>query len=211
MDGRRAGLERQARERRGAGVPNPENQSENGPGHAHGDSCQPTARQRAAADDLYRRTAVELKKYENNPAQAYLDGFWYQFGPTDRMIHMVNPARLNDPTILVPGQIESFIYVMTDKGYTPVGGMYIMPEYGMHGPQPGGCLTQWHHHGGLIGRAATAGTREDTPEMLHVWTYPGLDPWGHYNGREMSQLRKPGSQVPSVCRDSGDAMDGCLP
>ena len=189
----------------------PPDEQTNGPGHAHSDACNPTPAQRAAADELHRKTKAALAKYKNNPAQAYADGFWYQFGPTDRMIHMVNPDRLNDPTILDPGEIESFIYVMTDKGYMPVGGMYIMPEYGMKGPQPGGCMTQWHHHGGIIGRLASAGTRERTPEMLHVWTYPGLDPWAHYDGCEMSQLWKPGSAAPSVCRESGDASDGCLP
>jgi hypothetical protein len=89
--------------------------------------------------------------------------------------------------------------------------MYIMPEYGMRGPEIGGCLTRWHHHGGLGGRLVTAGTMENTPEMLHVWTYPGLDPWGHYDGRELSQLWTPGSFVPSVCREYGDASDVCLP
>jgi hypothetical protein len=189
----------------------PPDEQTNGPGHHDSGSCQPTAGQRTAADDLYHKTSAVLAKYKNNPVQAYADGFDYQFGPTDRMIHMINPGRVRDSTILDPNKIESFIYVMTDTGYEPVGGMYIMPEYGMKGPQPGGCITQWHHHGGLVGLAASGGTMNRTPEMLHVWTYPGLDPWAHYDGREMSQLWKPGSYAPSVCRESGDAMDGCLP
>jgi hypothetical protein len=52
---------------------------------------------------------------------------------------------------------------------------------------------------------------EETPQMLHVWTYPGLEPYGHYDGRELSQLWKPGSYVPSVCREFGDANDVCVP
>jgi hypothetical protein len=47
--------------------------------------------------------------------------------------------------------------------------------------------------------------------MMHVFTYPGLDPWGHYSGRELSQLWTAGRWVPSVCRSSGDANDGCVP
>ena len=47
--------------------------------------------------------------------------------------------------------------------------------------------------------------------MLHVWTFRGLDPWEHYDGRSLSQLWMPGSPVPSVCRQTGDASDACLP
>jgi hypothetical protein len=89
--------------------------------------------------------------------------------------------------------------------------MYVMPKFGMPGPQIGGCLTRWHEHAGLAGRLTTAGTQDRTPEMLHVWTYEGLDPWAHYDGRHLSQLWMPGSAVPSVCRQTGDASDACLP
>ncbi len=184
----------------------------NGAGHDHGGApCRPTPEQEAYADRLARATAAEVQKYDNNPARALADGFTYVFGPTDREIHMVNTRRVNDPTILEPSQIESFLYVMTDRGLMPVAGMYIMPEYGQKGPQPGGCKTQWHHHGGWVARWATLGQRDNTPEMMHVWTYPGLDPYGHYDGREMSQLFVGGRYVPSVCRQAGDANSGCVP
>ena len=178
--------------------------------HAHGD-CSPTPEQQTAADKLYKETWPAVRKYDNNLYGALADGFTYIFPLTDRIIHMVNVKRVSDPTILDPDQIESFLYVMTDDGLTAVGGMYVMPKCGMPGPQIGGCLTRWHEHAGAAGRLTTAGTSDRTAEMLHVWTYPGLDPWAHYDGRSLSQLSTPGSVVPSVCRETGDASDVCLP
>jgi hypothetical protein len=181
--------------------------------HPHGGDagCTTTPDQDAAADRLYRQTEAALQRYENAPHRALADGFYYAFGPTDRTMHMVNPDRMRDPTILDAGKIESFLYAITDRGLVPIAGMYIMPKYGMHGPEIGGCRTKWHYHGGLGGRLASAGSMEETPEMLHVWTYPGLDPYGDYDGREISQLWAPGRYTPSVCRKYGDANDVCLP
>jgi hypothetical protein len=198
---------------RGAAIVYRGNPSESeGTGHSHDtSSCRPTFEQQAAADRLYRDTDAALRKYDNAPWRALADGFDYAFGPTDRIMHMVNRSRRSDETILNPDEIESFLYAMTDGGWVAIGGMYIMPRHGMSGPEIGGCLTKWHYHGGFGGRIASAGTMEKTPEMLHVWTYPGLDPWGHYDGRELSQLWTPGKHVPSVCRKSGDSSDVCLP
>ena len=112
---------------------------------------------------------------------------------------------------------------MTDRGLYPIGGMYIMPAElkgtkvvptePKKGPEIGGCLTHWHKHGGWVAGFTTGGTNwDETPEMLHVWTYPGLDPWGHYQGRELSQLWKPWANVPSVCRVSvPDGTNVCFP
>ena len=186
------------------------NEEMNGAGHAHS-PCNPTPTQQAAADTIAREVQAELRQYENNPAEALADGFNYVFGPTDRMLHMVHLGRMSDSTVLKATEIESFIYYMTDTGFVPIGGMFVMPNADMPAPEPGGCLTQWHHHGGFIGRWATAGTSDQTPPMMHVFTYPGLDPWGHYTGRDLAPLWLPGRWLPSVCRESGDANDGCLP
>jgi hypothetical protein len=179
--------------------------------HSSG-ACKPTPEQEAAADRLYRATNRELAKYANNPVQAYADGFRWFFGPTDRIVHMLNPDRVYDPTVVDPGEIESFLYAMTDRGWVPIGGMYIMPKARMHGPAIGGCRTQWHHHGALVETLSSAGTSRDgeTREMLHVWTYPGLKPYGHYDGRTISQLWTPTRFVPNMCRHFGDASDTCL-
>jgi hypothetical protein len=182
----------------------------NGPGHAH-ETCEPTDSEQSAADAIVADVSAELKQYENNPAEAFADGFNYVFGPTDRMVHMVHTSRVNNANVLNAGEIESFIYYMTDTGFVPIGGMFVMPYEATSGPEPGGCLTQWHHHGGLVGRWATAGTSDSTPLMMHVFTYPGLDPWGHYNGRDLAALWTPGASVPSVCRSADDANNGCLP
>ena len=186
------------------------NEEMQGPGHAH-ETCAPTDEQQAAADQIAAEVKAELVQYENNPAEALADGFNYVFGPTDRMLHMVNLERVDSPTALKATEIESFIYYMTDTGFVPIGGMFVMPRDATDGPEPGGCLTQWHHHGGFVGRWATAGTSGTTPPMMHVFTYPGLDPWGHYDGRDLAPLWTPGRWVPSVCRSANDANNGCLP
>jgi hypothetical protein len=179
--------------------------------HPHSDSaCKPTGAQASAAQRLYRDTDNELRKYANNPGRAIADGFAWAFGPTDRIIHMINVERVFDPTVGDPKEIESFLYVPTDRGLVPVGGMYIMPEAGKAGPAIGGCVTQWHEHGEFVARWASLGTMERTPEMLHVWTYPGLEPFGHYDGRTLSQLWRPTRFVPMFCREFGDASDACL-
>ena len=189
----------------------PADQGQGTVGHHSDEPCQPTPEQQAAADQLYRETDTQMRAYDNNPGRAAADGFTYAFPLTDRIIHMVAPSRVRDETILQAGEIESFLYVMTDRGLTAVGGMYVMPDPNVPGPQIGGCLTRWHEHAGTAGRLTTAGTMERTPEMLHVWTYPRLQPYGHYDGRALSQLWGPGSVVPSLCRESGDSSDACLP
>lgn len=182
----------------------------NGEGHSHS-PCNPTAEQQAAADRIVAEVKNELVQYENNPAAALADGFDYVFGPTDRMLHVVSLDRIQDPDALKAPEIESFIYYMTDTGFVPIGGMFVMPRDSTSGPEPGGCLTQWHNHGGVVARWATAGTSDTTPLMMHVFTYPGLDPWGHYTGRDLAPLWTPGRWVPSVCRQAEDANTGCLP
>jgi hypothetical protein len=190
----------------------------------HGSSagCNPTPEQQAVADKLFADTNAELKQYENNPAEALADGFYQVVGPADRFVHMINFDRVFDPTILDPAGLESFMYAMTDRGLVPLGGMYIMPAElkdgkvvptePKKGPEVAGCLTRWHKHAGWVAGASTAGTNwEETPEMLHVWTYPGTDPWSHYTGPEISQFWGPWSGVPSVCRISPGGTNVCFP
>lgn len=187
--------------------------------HHHGDSvpCEPTAEQQAAADRVHRDTVAALQKYENNPALALADGFYFAVGPNDRYVHMVAPERVADPRILVADEIESFMYALTDRGLVPIAGMYMMPaeftEQGLRptepsaGPEFGGCLTRWHDHGNE-GFGMLFGGR--TPEMLHVWTYPGLEPYAHYDGRDLAGLSTPGSYVPMLCRETEDTS-ACTP
>jgi len=134
-----------------------------GAGHDHA-PCEPTDQQQAAADAIVADVAAELKQYENNPAEAFADGFNYVFGPTDRMLHMVSTSRMSDPDVVKAAEIESFIYYMTDTGFVPIGGMFVMPRGATSGPQPGGCLTQWHAHGGGVGRGDRESTRLNSPD-----------------------------------------------
>jgi hypothetical protein len=206
--------------------------SENGPyekgAHSHelhggsSNGCHPTPEQQAAADKLYADTTAVLKRYENNPALALADGFTQVVGPADRFVHMINTERVFSSTILEAPQIESFMYAQTDRGLVPLGGMYILPaefkdgkvvpKEPKHGPQIGGCLTRWHKHEGWVAGVSTGGTNwEETPEMLHVWTYPGLDPWSHYSGPELATLWAPWKDVPSFCRISPGGTNVCFP
>ena len=127
-----------------------------------------TAEGGASIPDLFRgRSQLLIYHFMFGPdytagcpaCSAIADGFNYVFGPTDRMLHMVHLPRVDDPTALKATEIESFIYYMTDTGFVPIGGMFVMPYDATSGPEPGGCLTQWHQHGGPIGRWATAGAR----------------------------------------------------
>lgn len=180
-------------------------------GHHSTESCHPTSQQHAAADRLYRETDAVLRRYDRRPDRALADGFTYAFPVTDRIIHMVSPRRVASPTILKAEEVESFLYVMTDRGLMAVAGMYVMPNPDTRGPHVGGCLTRWHRHAGLAGLVVSAGTMSRTPEMLHVWTYPGLKPYGHYDGRTLSRLWRPANLIPSLCRETGDSSDVCVP
>lgn len=196
--------------------------------HQSSEPCNPTPEQRAAADALVSQTREALKKYDNNPARALADGYEIAFrgaGTPDRFVHMFSAQHTYDtpgvlpqpsaveqegePVILDPDRIESFMYAMTDQGLTAIGGMYMMPaEYDeakgdflrprapFEGPQMGGCLTRWHDHPELGRMTNRSGA--PTPQMLHVWTYPGLEPFSEYDGREMSQLWKVGSLIPDI-------------
>ena len=170
--------------------------------HPPDDGCRPTPEQRTAADRVATATRAELAKYDGNPARAARDGFVPLPIPSERHVHMLNLARIKDPTILDASEIESFLYAVTDRGLVAIGGMYVMPTREATGPEFGGCLTRWHRHTGASGRILTGGQSDRTAEMLHVWTYPGLDPYGEYGGREFSQLWTPGSWIPSVCSTS---------
>lgn len=205
-----------------AGDPDP---PESGHGHADSAPCRPTSEQQAAADRVQRETAAALRKYDNNLALAVADGYYIAFRGA-RYVHMFNAEYVYDtpsspprpsalepengtPVILDPDRIESFMYAMTDDGLIAIGGMYMMPaEYNeekgdlllprppFKGPEFGGCLTRWHDHpdlGKMVNRSGAP-----TPEMLHVWTYRGLEPYAEYDERELTWMWTPTSFVPVI-------------
>src|SRR5256884_4401011 len=69
--------------------------------------------------------------------------------PDLEIVHYVNRAYFADADILKPQHVQSLIYYNSPKGPVLIGAMYIMPRWGMPGPEIGGALTTRHHHDGL--------------------------------------------------------------
>ncbi len=138
-----------------------------GGGH-HTSECDPTREQEAAADRLVEEVEAGLAQFPTpedaeaagygqlNAAEGRRNGTW----------HYINPALRVDPDVLDPEHPESIIYAeQPDGSVAPIAAMFMMPEQDVPGPQPAGCLMQWHTHGPPF-----APPGDETPEMTHVWT-----------------------------------------
>ena len=58
---------------------------------------------------------------------------------------------------------------MTDRGWYPVGAMYMTPDKGASPPNPTGCLLQWRRDESLAGLTANA---QAAPARLLAGTSP---------------------------------------
>ena len=182
-------------------------------------SCPPSAAQERYGLDLAKRTQQALQRYVNRPDLAARDGFTMLPMPDSKWAYWVNSARIDDGHLLEPDRIEAFMAALTDKGWYPVGGMYMAPDKSQAPPNPTGCLLAWHRHVRLDGyrmnaesaaSSLLAGSPPDTSDrtvwMAHVWTYGGLDSWGRdYTGTEPGTWFGPLRPLPVVCGDSGCA------
>ena len=162
-----------------------------GVGHAGSTPVSVTAAQLEAAARLYEQTRAAAQKYRDLRA-AIAAGYQPMEPPGLSIDHYVNRAYFTDADILNPQHIQSLIYYNSPKGPVLIGAMYIMPRWGMPGPEIGGALTNWHHHDDLCydkktnmvvafaglslddrpgwSRSCPPGTsKQDTPDMLHVW------------------------------------------
>lgn len=174
----------------------------------HGD-CKPTASQKAAADRLVSGTRETLRPYDNNPWRALRDGFYAFPIPQTKMFHMVATRRFNDGRLLDPARIESFMYAMTDKGLTAVGGMFIDADKEATPPNPTGCLMIWHNHTNAEGVVTSFDPEHPTRSvwMAHVWTFGDLEPWGRdMDGSEPHAWFFGYRYVPAVCNDDGECI-----
>jgi hypothetical protein len=147
-----------------------------GGGHADGshpeDDCHtnpPTHEQIRAANELAVRSAQYVDTLPVTPDQASLvlpDHFLLGIpGINTTGYHYWDLAEASNQTILDPSNPEFVIYSETKTGFRPVGVMYqALPLTTEPGPDIGGCITQWHSHGGGFGDGY----------MMHVWTY-GLE------------------------------------
>ena len=159
--------------------------------HAGSTPISVTAAQLEAAARLFEQTKAAAQKYRDLRT-AIAAGYQPMEPPGLEIDHYVNRAYFTDADILNPQRIQSLIYYNSSKGPVLIGAMYIMPRWGMPGPEIGGALTSWHHHDDLCydkktnmvvafaglslddragwSRSCPPGTsKQDTPDMLHVW------------------------------------------
>lgn len=177
--------------------------------HHYQGTCTPTTTQKAAADRISSDMTRALAKYNNNPWRALRDGFVAYPIPLSKMFHMVAVNRYYDGKMLDAYRVESFMYAMTDKGLTAVGGMFIFPFKNATPPNPTGCMLVWHRHTG--GEGAVTSFDPQDPDtsvwMAHVWTFGGLDPWGRdFDGTEPHAWFFAYRYLPVVCAEDGDCI-----
>ena len=161
------------------------------------DRKEPTAAQRAAADDLAARSvAAAMVNGWFDYANGVRDGYTLMFGDE---VHYVNREYALDDVILDPERPEFLMYYDTDAGKKLAGFMFYTRSMDEWGPQIGGPLTVWHFHtwnreiclaGGIFaialpenGRCLLGIPAWRSPQMMHVWL---LD---HPSGRFASSMK----------------------
>ncbi|MDZ4828073.1 MAG: hypothetical protein SGJ13_16655 [Actinomycetota bacterium] len=76
-----------------------------------------------------------------------------------------------NPGVLDPTQPEGLVYRI-DGDTAQLLGVVFVERDDANREQPGGPITQWHDHSEQSGN-------ENAPNMMHVWTYEGADPFAH--------------------------------
>jgi len=143
--------------------------------------AQPTPEQKAAADELVRRSWQAAKdKGWLDYDKGIQDGF-KQFDET----HYENEEFIHDGKVLDAQRPEYLMYHETSEGKKLAGFMFLTNDQYEHGPQIGGPLTVWHYHiweepGCIHGSSAVKPVGADclcpmaelskkSREMMHVW------------------------------------------
>ena len=163
------------------------------PAHHHPAIAASTvsAGERDAAQRLLDTTRDRTARFTDLEL-ARAEGYRPITAPELPLVHFHNGAYHRDGRILDPERPEDLVYFNDGGVMRLVGAMYVMPEAGLAGPQPGGALTTWHAHLDLcfedrvdgpmiVGRATADRPCPDgselvpTPEMLHVWLYDNPD------------------------------------
>lgn len=164
--------------------------------------------QRKRAEDLVRRTLVDLPRFAD-PAVAQAEG-WQSIGDgLTGFEHYIKWSLIDDDTFLDPTAPESLVYQVTPTGKRLVSAMFILPpRYTLDTvPDVGGPLTQWHIHDNLCfasiggrGSRVVGLTRADgtcafgekfmPAPMLHVWITPHpCGPFAALEGVGAGQIR----------------------
>lgn len=162
-------------------------------GHDHGSTgaaASVTPAQQAAADKLRADTVAATARFADLSA-ARAAGYYPMTPLFQGIQHWHNQAFNTDGKVLDPTRPEELIYASARTGMKLIGAMFLMPEVGQSGPQPGGALTQWHAHDNLCfggdppsvvgivstitGQCPPGSVNYQTPEMLHVWLIDNPD------------------------------------
>jgi hypothetical protein len=132
-------------------------------GHRHGSpaaAVPATSDQQASAARLYEAVKAGIARFARVDvalAEGYR-GATFRFGDWGPA-HFRNPAYVRDGTVLDAARPEGLVYLKLQDGRMVLLGAFFIAPRGQ-GPQPGGPITQWHHHNEL-----------GTTEMMHVWTF----------------------------------------
>lgn len=143
--------------------------------------------QQARAENLLAATVLRLPQW-SDAEYALANGFSSIGDGFTGAEHLLNPAFVDDDTILDPDAPESLVFDTSGGGRRLVAAMYMMPPGSTFDDVPdiGGALTQWHIHdnlcfnaegrvAGLTGAGAScAESLEEGPQtpMIHVWIEP---------------------------------------
>jgi len=115
---------------------------------------------------IARFARVDAALAEGYRGKAFRFGDW---GPA----HFRNRAYVRDDTVLETARPEGLVYLKLPDGRTVLLGAFFIAPRGQ-GPQPGGPITEWHHH-----------NEQGATEMMHVWTFGHPDgPFGRSLTRE---------------------------
>ena len=145
----------------------------------------PTARQQAAATELYDETAAAIEPYKD-PRKAWLAGYRPNGSTTMPSTHWINDAYVKAGYVMDPQHPQGLVYANSHHGPVLLGAMFEMKNIGVFGPDPGGPLTAWHQHQNIcftpFGLEFSLMTPFSTcplgaidfsaPAMLHVWIVP---------------------------------------
>jgi len=113
-----------------------------------------------------RFARVDAALAEGYQGKAFRFGDW---GPS----HFRNRAFARDGAVLNAARPEGLVYLKLQDGRTVLLGAFFIAPRGQ-GPQPGGPITEWHHH-----------NEQGSTEMMHVWTFGHPDgPFGRSLTRE---------------------------
>ncbi len=140
-------------------------------GHDMAGGAEPTAEDSANADAFYAAVKEGSARFEDIGV-AVAEGYTMNeraAGMPGKNKHY--RLRGGNPGVLDPTQPEGLVYRI-DGDTAELLGVVFVERDDANAEQPAGPITQWHDHSEQSGN-------ENAPNMMHVWTYDGADPFAH--------------------------------